>query len=598
MMYTLKIHWQDRAIVAEAQANERLIDALTRAGTTISAPCGGRCFCGKCRVRVVGNAGAIAPAERRFLRAEELAAGWRLACAARVRGDLEVWADENQASVLVEGSAAEERRLDPPVQILQGSVPAPSLADQRSDLERFLTAIDAKDASMRLDLLAALPDVIRETGEVSAAMFAVDGRREVLAVGAAPLNALGVAVDIGTTTLAAYLVDLKTGEQLVTASMLNPQRPYGGDVISRAESAGQGEEQAARLADLARGAVREMTERMLDEAGMSAQDVRHLALVGNTMMMHLLAKLETKNIARLPFVPVYTRMLHLRAEALGLPYPGAMVTLGPCVSGYVGADTIAALLACDMDEKPGLSLMIDIGTNGEIALGGRDRLLCCSAAAGPAFEGAHIRCGSGAVAGAIDRVKIADGEVQVTTIGGAAPVSICGSGIVDAVAQMLDAGILDETGRIDEDEIPEAYEDRLLESDGGLAFRLAGEVYICQKDIREVQLAKAAIAAGIEILLDAADARLADVDSLYLAGGFGNFIDRQSACRIGLLPPELFERIRPIGNGAGAGAKRLVLEREALERAETMRRRMEYIELSASADFQERFAENMLFEEE
>ena len=597
MSFALRIHWQGRELLSRAEAGERLIDALTRAGATVSAPCGGRCFCGKCRVRVQGAAGPIAAAEKRFLRSEELEAGWRLACACVIEGDLSVTLEEAQASVLVDGGEAGERAFDPPVRLLEGAVSAPSLADQRSDVERFRAALSLEQADLPLSLMKELPSVLRETGRVAAAVFEAEGRSRVLDVAAEPRRALAVAVDIGTTTLAAYLVDLESGRQLATAAMLNPQRPYGGDVITRAEYAAQSPDNAASLAALVRGAVADMAEKMLAQANASPDDVRHVVLVGNTMMMHLAAGLETRHIAVLPFVPVYTRMLHLEAKELALPFARAMLTLPPCISGYVGADTVAALLACDMDGRPGLNLMIDIGTNGEIALGGAERLLCCSAAAGPAFEGAHIRCGSGAVAGAIDRVKIAEGEVQYTTIDGAPPASICGSGLVDAVAQMLAAGILDETGRLDEDEIPEVYEERLFESEGGLAFRLAGEVYVCQKDIREVQLAKAAIAAGIQILLDKAGADLDDVQALYLAGGFGNFIDRESACRIGLLPQALFDRIQPIGNGAGAGAKRLTLERGALQRAARIGERAEYIELSASADFQELFADNMLFED-
>ena len=597
MSFQLKIYWRGGEIDAVADAGESLLGALTRAGVTLSAPCGGRCFCGKCGVRLEGDAGEIAPAERRFLTGRELEAGWRLACACQVRSDMRVWVEEAQASVLVDGGGA-SGRLDPPMRLLCGEVPAPSLEDQRDDLRRFLAAVGAEGARMDLRWIGRVPALIRQSGRVYAAAFCGEEGMRVVDAAASPLGNLGVAVDIGTTTMVAYLLDLQTGAQLATASMLNPQRPHGGDVISRAEYAAGHADGAARLADLVRGAIRDMIGQMLDKASLPSADLRHIALVGNTVMMHLLAGLETAHIARIPFVPVYARTLHVRAAEIDLPFENAIATLGPCVSGYVGADTVAALLACDMDKKPGVRLMIDIGTNGEIALGGAERLLCCSAAAGPAFEGAHIRCGSGAVTGAIDRVRIEDGQVHVTTIGGATPSSICGSGIVDAVAQMLDAGILDETGRIDEDEIPEAYEDRLFESEGGLAFRLAEGVYICQKDIREVQLAKAAIAAGIEILLQEANVSVEDVEALYLAGGFGNFIDRQSACRIGLLPGALLERIQPIGNGAGAGAQRMVLEREALVRAEAMRTRMEYVELSASADFQELFAEEMLFEEE
>jgi uncharacterized 2Fe-2S/4Fe-4S cluster protein (DUF4445 family) len=321
-----------------------------------------------------------------------------------------------------------------------------------------------------------------------------------------------------------------------------------------------------------------LIEEMRARANVEAGEIRHVALVGNTIMMHLAAELSVRYIATLPFVPVYAATRNVEAKKLGLSYENAVVTLGPCVAGYVGADTVAAVVACGLDAPGEAALMIDIGTNGEIALRVGDRMWCCSAAAGPAFEGAHIRCGSGAVDGAIDSVKIVDGAPVVTTIGGKKAASICGSGIVDAVAELLREEIVDETGRMEED------------------FPLADGVFICQKDIREVQLAKAAIAAGIGVLADAAGIEISDIKKLYLAGGFGNYIDKKSACEIGLLPIELLDRIEPVGNAAGTGARMMIADRSALVRAEEVRRRMKYIELSASADFQERFADSMLFE--
>jgi uncharacterized 2Fe-2S/4Fe-4S cluster protein (DUF4445 family) len=286
-----------------------------------------------------------------------------------------------------------------------------------------------------------------------------------------------------------------------------------------------------------------------------------------------------KYIATLPFVPVYSATRHVTAASLDMNYPGAMVTLGPCVAGYVGADTVAAAVACGMDKPGEIALLMDIGTNGEMVLRTDKGLWCCSAAAGPAFEGAHIKCGSGAVEGAIDSVKIVDGKVQITTIAGKKPVSICGSGIVSAIAEMLKAEMIDETGYLEDEEL-----------------ELAENIVICQKDVREVQLAKAAIAAGIQILAEEAGIEIEDIETMYLAGGFGSYINKRSACEMGLIPMELIDRIKSVGNAAGSGAKMLVADVNAVKRSEDMRRRMKYIELSASADFQERFADCMFFE--
>jgi uncharacterized 2Fe-2S/4Fe-4S cluster protein (DUF4445 family) len=569
----LTINRGAKRISAEAAAGEKLIEALDRAGASVSAPCGGRCFCGKCVVQVKGDVTAICDAERRFLTDAQLAAGYRLACGCSVAGDVEVTIEEGAARVLVDGANG-ELTLDPAYRIDEARCEKPSLTAQKSDAARLCEALGISEDDIANGAYPQLAEALRGGGVTYAARFF----SKVMAVTAEKPRVFGCAVDIGTTTMAAYLVNLATGELVRTASMLNPQRAYGGDVITRANHTMEHAEGLNTLARLVRGGICDLIEEMRGGAGIEDAEIRHVALVGNTIMMHLVAELSVKYIATLPFVPVYAATRHVPAEALGLPYKNAVVTLGPCVAGYVGADTVAAVVACGLDAPGEAALMIDIGTNGEIALRVGDKMWCCSAAAGPAFEGAHIRCGSGAVEGAIDRVKIEDGKPLVTTIGGKKALSICGSGIVDAVAEMLREEIIDETGRMDGDLI------------------LADGVFICQKDVREVQLAKAAIAAGIGVLADAAGIEIGEIKKLYLAGGFGNFIDRKSACAIGLLPPALEGRIEPVGNAAGTGARMMIADQNALRRAEEVRRRMTYIELSASADFQERFADNMLFE--
>jgi uncharacterized 2Fe-2S/4Fe-4S cluster protein (DUF4445 family) len=348
-------------------------------------------------------------------------------------------------------------------------------------------------------------------------------------------------------------------------------------------------------------ALTEMTGDMLSARESRLCDVKHAVIAGNTIMMHLLGGLPVKYIAELPFIPVYTKGFDAAARDLRLhALTRARVTFAPCVSGYVGADTIAALLACGMDSDQGVSMLIDIGTNGEIVLNGEGRILCCSAAAGPAFEGAHIRCGSGAVSGAVDHVRFNDGSIEITVIENAAPESICGSGIVDAVACMLLNGVIDETGRFDVGNVPKEYAPFMFEAQGGPAFTLDCEfergVYISQRDLREVQLAKAAIAAGIEVLIRELGVSFDQIDRLYLAGGFGNYIECGSAVTIGLLPAEIGGCVMPMGNAAGAGAQLMLMDRMALLRAEKLRERIEYIELSAHKDFQELFVEKMLFE--
>lgn len=570
---TLTIRRGTETTNVEACRGEKLITALERAGIAVSAPCGGRCFCGKCLVRVEGETGDVLAAEHRFISAEMLKSGWRLACACTIEGDMTVYAEEQSAKVMLDGVEGDVK-LAPVARAVQVECEAPSLTAQLSDAARLAEALGRKETDISDDALNMLPDVLRAGKPVWATLF--DGK--VTGVYDRRPGVYGCAVDVGTTTMAAYLIDLTTGRQLATASMLNPQRSRGGDVITRANYTMENSEGLSELAAAVRAGVSELIDDMRAQTGVSREDVRHITVVGNTIMMHIFAGICVKYIATLPFVPAYSATRHVPARVLGMDYPCANVTLGPCVAGYVGADTVAAAIACGMDRPGEAALLMDIGTNGEMVLRTDEGLWCCAAAAGPAFEGAHIKCGSGAVDGAIDSVKLDGDDVRVTTIGGKKPASICGSGIVSAIAEMLKAELIDETGCLEEE------------------IQLAEGVSVCQKDVREVQLAKAAIAAGVEILAEAAGIDVEDIQKLYLAGGFGSYIDKKAACEIGLIPMELLDRISGVGNAAGSGAKMLAMDAEAIARAEELRRRMQYIELSASAGFQDRFADCMFFE--
>lgn len=384
---------------------------------------------------------------------------------------------------------------------------------------------------------------------------------------------LGVSVDVGTTTLAAYLVERSTGRVLASDARLNPQRPHGADVISRLSFAIESEENAALLQREILAAIDEMTRSMLERAGRAGEEIRCRALVGNTVMMHLLGGYPARPLAFAPFTPAYTA---LHEKELG----GVRTILGGCISGYVGADTLAAALACGLDERDENAMLIDIGTNGEIMLKKDGRCFACSCAAGPAFEGAHIACGTGAVAGAIDHARVENGEIVYTTIGGGEATGICGSGLIDLTAALLERGDITPMGRMTGD------------------VRLSERVYLARSDIREVQLAKAAIASGIRILAEQAGAALADIEKVYLAGGFGNFIGLDSACRIGLFPAPLRAKIVPVGNAAGSGSVRLLVSEQARRRAEALRQATRCVELAATPDFNDVYTDELLFEDE
>ncbi len=582
----------------QAATGENLMKLLNRMHVELDAPCGGRHFCGKCRIVVQGDAGQLHSAEKVFFSLAEIAEGWRLACASTVQEDLTIIMPKEgaQAKILDKGGKQSIFEVNPLVRTVYVEVDAPSLEKQTSDVERLRNALGLPNVIVPPNLMAELPRWLRENqGSLYVTLL---GESEVLSVNTSLANEYGVAVDVGTTTMVAYLMNMRSGEQLDVQSMLNPQKLHGADVISRTDYTIENPKGLREMAELVCSAIKDMAHTMAKRQNIAVSDIRQVLPVGNTIMMHLLFALPTEYIAKMPFVPAYSRGFSIQG-GLGAGFEHALLNATPCVAGYVGADTLAAIVSCDMDQSRDITLLIDIGTNGEIVLGNQHHMVCCSAAAGPAFEGAHIQFGMGGVAGAIDSVSVQNGQIHITSIGNQKPIGICGSGLVDAISVMKDLGIIDETGRIDEDEVPDAYADRLIEVEGKPAFLLFGEwkdgIYISQKDLREVQLAKGAIAAGIQVLMESMDIPYDQITNLYLAGGFGNYIDKHSACNIGLLPSELENKIEAIGNGAGAGAQRMLLSREFLNRTEYVREKMQYIELSAREDFQDLFVENMFF---
>ncbi|WP_343252480.1 ASKHA domain-containing protein [Ligaoa zhengdingensis] len=409
---------------------------------------------------------------------------------------------------------------------------------------------------------------------------------------------VGMAVDIGTTTVVAYFHSLADGRLLYTASGINGQRAYGADVISRIAAC---MDDPNALAAQQRVIVAQLNGYLGDferATGVGRARIGRAVIVGNTTMQHLLCGLDPAGIAVAPFVPKSLFGIPQPARELDLAFDGE-VYHGPGISAYVGADITAGLLASGAAECDAPALLIDVGTNGEMALADKHRLVCCSTAAGPAFEGAHIRYGVGGVAGAISQVNCTPDGFSIATIGDQPPIGICGSGIIDAVAAVLEAGAIDETGRIlDEDEI-EGFAAGLLSEDGDeILLDSASGITLTQEDVRVVQLAKAAIAAGIDTLLHSQGLTLGQIGKLYIAGGFGAHINKVSACAIGLLPIELIDRMEFIGNAAGMGARRALLTADGCDRLRALAARAEYIELSGDKFFEERYVEQMLFPEQ
>jgi len=445
-----------------------------------------------------------------------------------------------------------------------------------------------------------IPEIIRQN-DYNVSLIKMGNQLLGVEVGDTSETLYGVAIDVGTTTIAAYLIDLSNGEKLCVHSSLNPQRKFGADVISRIKFTIDTEAGLVEMNSLIINEINNCIEVMCKESNISRTSIYAITFVGNTTMMHFLLKVSAKNIAAAPFIPAITSMLNANAKELNIDInPFGIACFLPAVSAYIGADTVGAVLSTGMYQQEEISLLIDIGTNGEIVLGNKDNLYACSSAAGPAFEGANIRNGIGSVKGAINSITLQSG-INFTTIGTVSPIGICGTGIVDGVAQMLDIGIIDETGRLEEKWEPAVNEQsgiahNISVIDGIKALIISGDIAITQKDIRELQNAKAAIAAGINVLVKQLGIGLEDIKNVYLAGGFGTYININSALKIGLIPSELKGKIQTVGNAAGQGAIEVLLSQDSLAQANFISKKINYIELSASKDFNDFYIDCMMFE--
>jgi uncharacterized 2Fe-2S/4Fe-4S cluster protein (DUF4445 family) len=586
-----------------------LLEAARQAGVGLNAICGGAGTCGTCRVRIV--AGEVTPpteAEQDALaegpvpsEAEGLALskaeGFRLACQARVRGDVRVDVPPDSITApqraQIEGSE-QSVELDPTVRGFDVTLAPPSLTDLRADATRLREALRQQHdvASVRLDpvTLAKISPFFREN-DWRARVFIRDG--EVIGAAPAGTSPLGLAVDIGTTKLAAYLVDLESGETLGATGAMNPQIAYGEDVMTRIAYAMEGEAQARELQQAIVGGLNDLARELCTQSGRDWAEIAEAVLVGNTCMHHLALRLPVAPLGLAPYVPVLADPCDVKARDVGLRLAlGANVHLLPNIAGFVGADHVAMLLATGLHEGNEITLGLDIGTNTEISLAVEGRLLSCSCASGPAFEGAHIHDGMRAAPGAIERVRLVGGRVEYQTIDDAPPVGICGSGVLDAVAELRRTGVLRMNGAMQQ-----GGHLRVGMTGKGAVFLLvpAGErraprdLVITRKDINEIQLAKAAIRAGIEVLLTKAGLEAEQIERVVVAGAFGTYLDVGSALTIGMFPPLPCERFVQVGNAAGMGAKMALVSRRCRETAEEIARRVEYVELTTHPRFVEEY---------
>ena len=587
--------------------------AANLAGIALEQVCGGKGTCGKCKVRLLaGSLGPLTDAERRHLSQAEATEGVRLACQAPVLQDSTVevgWAAvASTVSILVDGTR-EAVAIDPPVRKDVLQVPPATLQDPAAHYTALRRALPgAEDLSPTVEALRALPSALRAAKGL---VTAVRWGNLLLAVepGDTSQALFGFACDIGTTTVVGYLLDLRTGERLGVASTLNPQTRFGDDVVSRIETAGRDAAGLEALRTAIIDAINELIEQAANQAGAAREQVYALAVVGNTAMHHLFLGLNPAALGHSPYVPVMADPLELEARAVGLrAHPAARLLVLPNIAGFVGADTVGVLLATRLLESDEVRLAIDIGTNGEMALGSRARMLACSTAAGPAFEGAQLSHGMRAAEGAIDHVDLRGGELVLHSIGQGKPRGICGSGVVDAIATLRQLEVIDATGRLlgpDElaPDVRQHLGHRLVPHAQGGAFVLApaeetatgAPVLLTQRDIRQIQLAKGAIRAGIEILMKELAVAPEQVAGVALAGAFGNYIRPESALTIGLMPRFPAAKVTPVGNAAGAGAQMAILSRQAWRDAAAIARQVEYLELSLREDFQQVFMDALMF---
>jgi uncharacterized 2Fe-2S/4Fe-4S cluster protein (DUF4445 family) len=585
----------------DVEAGTTVLEALRAAGLTPDAPCGGAGTCGKCQVQIDGQKVK--------------------ACQVRVERDLLVETLEKKAShrILKDGVQEGVQAFAPGIFQTPVHLRKAEPGEARSDWERMLeslsvsanmdkdpSAMHPETSSGRPDSLIAMhpvkssgrpiqPDLalassLYERRQETEEWYAVHTREEILDLYKEEVPLYLAAFDIGTTTVVGFLLDGRDGRTLAIESTVNPQVQYGADVIMRANYAQ--EHGTCILQDCIVEKLNEMLKKLAAQVGAETSDIFQMSVVGNTCMQHLFLGISPASLSHAPYTPAIRQSLRLRAIDQGLHiHPKGQLLVLPDIAGYVGADTCGCLLAVHPDQKEEITLMLDIGTNGEMVLGNKDRLVTCSTAAGPAFEGAKITCGMRGASGAVDHVFLKDGQIRYTTVDDVPAVGICGSGLIDLVAVLLQMGRIDDGGRLASgQEDPQVFVLVPPEESGNQR-----GVFLNQKDVREVQLAKAAIAAGIQILMEQLGITEKDIAKVYLAGAFGNYMNPKSAGAIGMIPTGLTDRIEAVGNAAGEGARIALCNEEEFIKSDALVERIEFVELAAMPQFQDCFVDELGF---
>jgi uncharacterized 2Fe-2S/4Fe-4S cluster protein (DUF4445 family) len=575
------------------RADETLFQSARRHGVRIVGACGGRGACGSCMVSVIKGDVENSETSKPLISNTKK---WQQACNLHPLSDctLEIAARSLAKVVRAEAENVEGEflPLDPLIEIQDVSLAPATLEDPRSDLDRLADVLGVEAHLADLMALRMLPELLRENpGSKSWPLRVWRRKKEWIGFGRKDDITLGLAVDLGTTNVAAFLINLQTGERLASLGLENPQTGWGADVINRVNQAMNDSQNAEEIRQAALIAINSLAHDLCFSIGQPIQHIFDVTICGNTAMHHLLLGLPVRQLGRAPFVAVLNDGLDMKARELGLNVaPGAWVHLAPNVGGFIGGDHVTSLLATEHLWKSNNStLVMDIGTNTEISLIHQGNIYSASAPSGPALEGGHIDCGMRAADGAIERVRFDQGKLHIESIGKGKAVGLCGSGVIDALAAFYQAGLINTQGRIG------SNHPNLIEINGKRAIQLAEDVYFTQQDVRAVQLAKAAIRTASDLLLEQAGIDPHHLQAFVIAGAFGNYIDVTSGIDIGLFPNLPIEKFHQVGNAAGLGIRQMLTSNTARDRAHQLAGQCRYLELNTRSDFQKWFINNISF---
>jgi len=577
----------------EFSGDQSLLECARQLSVDLVSICGGVGSCEHCKVQVIsGKVSKLSLEEEVTLSDEELEKGYRLACMTYPESDVKLHVPSESLTApqrtQVEGLDVDVEP-DPLVRGLDVLLTQPTLESLQADAQNLWQALSVhgvESGTIDYQVQRTLSTQIRENDWHVKVALRGD---EIVAIGAPATRWLGMAVDIGTTKVAGYLIDLESGKTLASKGLMNPQISYGEDVVSRIVAASKSPADAAKLQSLLVEALSQLAADLCAEIDARPTEIAEAVVVGNTAIHHLFLGLPVKQLGLAPYAPATDAALDIKAREIGLQIaPGAYIHLLPNIAGYVGADHVAMLLATRLADTNGVTLAIDIGTNTEICLNHKGRMTSVSCASGPAFEGAHIKFGMRAAPGAIEHVRFEKDKLEIQTIAGEPPVGICGSGLLDVVAQLRLKEIIQRSGKMEAHPL-------IRNQNGKSEFVLAerpglDDITLSQKDVRELQLAKAAIRVGIQALVEAEGLTEDDLEKVIIAGAFGTFIDVKSAIIIGMLPDLPLERFMQVGNAAGTGARLALISQKERQQAEKIARQDGYIELAKIPNFSRKFA--------